>query len=243
MGKFKGVIAGSYDRFLTRKSLLPDGLLGLVKSLKVREIIEFGAGTGTVAVGLSLEGYDVTGVDFSPEMLKKARQKAKSHNSETVFINGNIIEINLQKQFDLLLCLGNTLPIIQSARDSRKLLKNCAKHLKPGGSLVFQLLNYDRILKARPKTFGTEILDDVIRIKQYRYGKTLIDFVVSLIDISKIPPKITVRRGKIRPWIKSDLSRELKTAGFGKIRAFGSYSKERFSQKSKDLIMVCERDL
>lgn len=241
MKRFKRAIAGSYDRFLTRKSLLPKGLLELIKSSKAREIVEFGAGTGTVAVGLSLEGFDVTGVDFSPEMLKKARQKAKSHGADTRFINGNIVRVDLRRQFDLLICLGNTLPIIDSLRDARALFKNCANHLKPGGTIVIQILNYDRILKTRPRTFGVEILEDIIRIKQYRYGKTLIDFVVSLLDITKIPPKITVSRNKIKPWTRKELTGELLEAGFRKIKAHGDYSKNRFTIKSKDLIVIAEK--
>lgn len=241
MRRFKGAIARSYDSFLTRKSLLPKGLLELVKSTKARKIVEFGAGTGTVAIGLSLEGYDVTGVDFSPEMLKKARQKAKKHGADTRFINGNIVKADLRRRFDLLICLGNTLPIINNLKDTRALFKNCAHHLKPGGTIVIQILNYDRILKTRPETFSTEILDDIIRIKQYRYGKTLIDFVVSLIDITKIPPKITISRNKIRPWTRRELTAELKEAGFRKINALGDYSKNKFTIKSKDLIVIAEK--
>ena len=243
MGKFKREIAQTYDKFLTRKSMLPAGLADLVKTARAQKIVEFGVGTGTVAVGLSLEGYDVTGVDYSPEMLKLARQKAKIHDANTKLLDGNIVDIEIPERFDLLLCLGNTLPIITSLPDSRKLLRNCARHLKPGGTAIFQILNYDRILKTRPDTFATEILDDIIRIKQYRYGKTLIDFVVSLIDTTKVPSKITVRSHKIRPWTKKDLSAELKKAGFLKVRAFGNYSKERFTQKSKDLIIIGENSL
>ncbi len=238
MGKFKRKIANSYDRFLTRKSFLPDGLFVLVKEARARKILEFGCGTGTVAVGLSLEGYDVTGVDYSPEMLKIARQKAGAHGTKTRFFNGDIIDIRLPERFDLLLCLGNTLPIITSLSDSRKLLRNCLNHLNPGGILIIQILNYDRILKTRPGTFATEILEDLVRVKQYRYGKNLIDFVVSFIDKSKIPPKMTVTRNKIRPWRRAELARELRNAGFVKIAAYGSYSKEKFTIKSKDLIII-----
>ena len=242
MAKIKGKFAGTYDKFVRRESLLPGGLLNIVESTGAKEILEFGAGTGTIAVGLGLKGYDITGIDFSSDMLKKAREKAKMHAAGVRFINGNIIDIDLLKRFDLLLCLGNTLPLIDNLRDSRKLFKNCAKHLKPGGSLIFQMLNYDRILKSRPITFATDVLDDMIRIKQYRYGENLIDFVVSLIETTKIPPKITVSRRKIRPWTRKDLSLELKKTGFVNIRAFGDYARNEFTMQSKDLVILCKRN-
>ena len=39
-------------------------------------VADLGCGTGTLSLLLSEEGYDVTGVDFSPEMVRLARAKA-----------------------------------------------------------------------------------------------------------------------------------------------------------------------
>ncbi len=39
-------------------------------------VADLGCGTGTLALLLAEEGYDVTGVDFSPEMVRRARTKA-----------------------------------------------------------------------------------------------------------------------------------------------------------------------
>lgn len=237
----KGKFAKTYDRFLRRESLLPPGLLELVRSTGARNILDLGAGTGTIAVGLAAEGYDAIGVDFSSDMLKKARQKARLHKTGARFFYGNIIYVDLEMSFDMVLCLGNTLPLIQNIADSRRLFKNCHRHLKPGGWLIFQILNYDRILKFRPATFATDVLDDLIRIKQYRYEKDTIDFVVSLIETAKIPPKISFSRRKIKPWIAKNLKFELRRAGFKKISAFGDYSKSKFTLESKDLIILCRR--
>lgn len=38
-------------------------------------VADLGCGTGTLALLLAEEGYDVTGVDFSPEMIARARAK------------------------------------------------------------------------------------------------------------------------------------------------------------------------
>jgi SAM-dependent methyltransferase len=39
-------------------------------------VADLGCGTGTLSMLLAGEGYDVTGVDFSPEMIRRARAKA-----------------------------------------------------------------------------------------------------------------------------------------------------------------------
>jgi SAM-dependent methyltransferase len=51
-------------------------LLGLLPPAPAR-VVDLGCGTGTLSLLLSEEGYDVTGVDFSPEMIARARRKAR----------------------------------------------------------------------------------------------------------------------------------------------------------------------
>jgi SAM-dependent methyltransferase len=41
-------------------------------------VADLGCGTGTLSALLTEEGYDVTGLDFSPEMIARARRKAPS---------------------------------------------------------------------------------------------------------------------------------------------------------------------
>lgn len=241
LGKIKGSFAATYDKFIRRGSLLPPGLSQFVKSTGAGSILEFGSGTGTVAIGLSLEGYDVTGLDYSEGMLKEARRKAKQYKAEVRFIEGDIIDIDLGRRFDMILCLGNTLALVNGLRDARALFANCLRHLRDDGSAVFQILNYDRILKTRPVTFATDVSEHLVRIKQYRYGRELIDFVVTLVDSSKIPPEVKTARSKLRPWTRKQLASELMRAGFGKVLAFGDYSKSRFSLNSKDLVMSAQR--
>ncbi len=238
MSKIKGRFAKSYDDFVKRKYLLPDGLLRLIRSTKTKNILEFGCGTGSAAVGLSLEEYDVTAVDLSADMLKSARNKARKYICKTQFKKGDITTIDLRAKFDLLICLGNTMPLIYKLPAARRLFANFARHLNPGGTLIIQQLNYDRILKDRPGTFAVDHSGDSIRIKQYKYGKTLIEFVVSILDLNRIPPRVHTSKSRIRPWRKNDLLMELKNAGFYKLRAYGDYHSSKFDLKSKDLVVA-----
>lgn len=240
MAKIRGEFARTYDKFVQRKSLLPEGLRELVDSTDAKEILEFGSGTGAVAVGLSLAGYEITGIDFSPDMLRAARSTAKKHDANVEFLDGDIVKIGLDRRFDLLICLGNTLPLITGRGESRRFFKNCIRHLKPGGTAIFQILNYDRILKERPTTFAIDSQDDLIRIKQYRYGTRLLDFVITLIDNSRVPPAITISKRKLQPWTRREISAELKEAGFNKVSAYKDYNRGRFNLGSKDLIIVAK---
>jgi 2-polyprenyl-3-methyl-5-hydroxy-6-metoxy-1,4-benzoquinol methylase len=239
MGKITGSFAKTYDRFVKRKKLLPDGLLALVREYGPRAIVEFGCGTGAVAVGLALEGYDVIGVDYSPGMLAAARRKARQYGANVRFVRADIIEADLRRKFDLLLCLGNIVPHFTATAQLKGFLRNCRQQLEPGrGAFIFQQLNYDRILVERPHTFTVDIDGDAARFKQYRYKRNLVDFVVTIIDGSKIPPRISVSRTTLRPWTCAQLTEAAANAGFENLRPLGNFGGETFSPASKDLILV-----
>lgn len=238
MGKIRGTFAGTYDKFVQRQSLLPMGLSKLVESLKAKDILEFACGTGAVAVGLAAMGYRVVGVDYSADMLKSARRKAREHDVDIRFVSADIGKVNLDRQFDLLLCLGNTIPHFTGPRSLARLFANCRQHLRPGGHIIIQQLNYDRILRERPLTFATDIDRDLIRIKQYRYRKDLVDFHITLVDSSQAPPRISSSRITLKPWLKDELSANLRGAGFDGIKTYSDYHQDRFTLKSKDLILL-----
>jgi glycine/sarcosine N-methyltransferase len=238
MGKIKGSFAKDYDSFIKRPGLLPPGLLELVRPMHAEKIVDFACGTGNVTVGLSLEGYDVTGVDYSPDMLKVARAKARKHKANLKFISGDITGINLGYQFDVLLCLGNAIPQFTNGRRLGRLLANCRRHLHPGGHLIFQQLNYDRMLKEGSGTFAVDISNQAVRFRQNIFRRGLAEFYVTIADAGEIPPKISTSKRILKPWLCSDLMAALKNAGFSNVRSLGNYSGERFGPKSGDLILV-----
>jgi hypothetical protein len=77
-----------------------------------------------------------------------------------------------------------------------------------------------------------------VRFKQYHYRKNLIDFVVTIVDGSRIPPRASVSKIALRPWTSRQLKAALKRAGFQDIRFYGNYARGDFSINSKDLIII-----
>src|SRR5438309_10218919 len=69
---------------------------------RVRTVVDIGCGTGGHALLLAGRGYDVTGVDRSPKMLRSARAKAASVplNGRIRFEEGDLRTLALERTFD-----------------------------------------------------------------------------------------------------------------------------------------------
>jgi len=102
----------------------------------VEAILEVACGTGYLMAILESEGYRVTGLDLSPEMLALAQPRVKGR-----LIHGDMRSLGFKGEFDAVLCLGSSFTYMSTDRDALKALRGFREALKPGGVLIFD--NFD----------------------------------------------------------------------------------------------------
>ena len=93
-------------------------------------VADLGCGTGTLALLLAEEGYDVTGVDFSPEMVRRARTKA---GQVATFVEGDAASPPLEAAtYDVVLSRH----VLWAMPSPAGALDRWIGLLRPGGRLV-----------------------------------------------------------------------------------------------------------
>ena len=71
--------------------------------LSDKEILDFGGGTGLLALPLAKQAKSVTLVDISEKMLEQARLKEEQQDIENIqFLEQDLLENPLEKEFDLI---------------------------------------------------------------------------------------------------------------------------------------------
>lgn len=81
--------------------------------------IDLGCGEGSNAIYLSSLGFEVTGVDFSPTAIKRARANAKAAGQEVMFIDDDLTNLHqVNGKFDLLVDFGALNDLNQADRDA-----------------------------------------------------------------------------------------------------------------------------
>jgi len=103
------------------------------KSTDGSKLLDVACGTG-VHAGLLGKYYKVEGFDLDANMLKIARRK----HPKIRFHQGNMIDFDLGRQFDIVTCLFSSIGYAKTKSNLRKAIKNMNRHLLPGGVLIVE---------------------------------------------------------------------------------------------------------
>jgi ubiquinone/menaquinone biosynthesis C-methylase UbiE len=95
-------------------------------------VADLGCGTGTLSVLLADEGFEVVGVDFSPEMLSRAAVKGAGRTG-VEFVPGDAAAPPLEAAaYDVVLCRH----VLWALPEPAAVLRRWTDLLRPGGRLV-----------------------------------------------------------------------------------------------------------
>ena len=152
MSEFYQSIAKHYDDIFP----LSDTLKRFLRSLGIRKedhILDAGCATGEVALYLAQHARTVTGFDLDPDLVEIALIKQGKVGLENVrFLTSDMNDLDSMftaGQFRIVLCLGNTLVHLPSRDAINDFFRKVAGILADGGLLIFQILNYEKILGQR----------------------------------------------------------------------------------------------
>ena len=100
--------------------------------------LEFAVGTGRVALPLSERGVEVSGIELSPHMVEKLREKPGGERVEVTV--GDMMSTRLEGGFRLVYLVWNSIMNVTTQDEHVAVFENAAAHLEPGGLFVLEVL-------------------------------------------------------------------------------------------------------
>lgn len=200
---YKHFVEHYNDIFTFDESLL-EALKGFIKPQG--KAVDLGCGTGRLVSLLDELGMKSVGVDLDLDMIKKA-QEDYPHLS---FIHDSMVDfLDTHDTYDLITCFGNTIAHIDEPL-LKQLLMRAKKVLKPQGYLLIQLLNYEKILKEKPKELKKITFKNGTFERFYTYHEKSITFTTKLtVDSIQSTGSTT-----LYPYTKTQLENILEALGF-----------------------------
>lgn len=102
---------------------------------EAKTVLDVACGTGEHARILSAKyGYEVDGLDLEPEFVRIAQRK----NPGREFVCANMIDFELGRSYDAVLCLFSSIGYAKTLENVRRTLESFRRHLASGGVVVVE---------------------------------------------------------------------------------------------------------
>lgn len=207
-------------------------------------LLDLACGTGTMSLIMAQKGYDVIGVNNSPEMLGEAREKALEAGEDILFLCQDMCSIDLYGTVDCTVCLLDSLNHLESKEELLEAFKRVSLFTVPGGLFVFDInTEYKHKYVLGDNTFVYDN-DDVYCVWQNEYddeSKTVeifLDFFQEENGLYRRSSEYFAERA----FSDSDIKNLLSEAGFTDIKAYGELRKTAPSDTEERVFYVARKD-
>lgn len=198
------------------------------------KVLDLACGKGRHALQVHQLGFNVIGLDLSPESIAHAKQY---ENDKLHFQTGDMRAIPFQAEFDLVLNLFTSFGYFQEEGENQQVIHSVAKALKPNGILVLDYLNVHHAESNLPSEEIIKRESTSFSVKKFIEG----DFIVKDISIEE-----NGEEHHHQEYVKRlDLKRfkdYLDQADLNLLHTFGDYQLNSFQEEQSDrLILVAQK--
>jgi glycine/sarcosine N-methyltransferase len=152
----------------------------------------------------------------------------------------NMLDINEKFQensFDSVLSFGNTIVHLKNLNELNVFFAEIRKVLKPSSPLLFQIINYERILEQNITNLSTIDNEHISFERNYCYKKSENSVEFSTILTLKETGVKIKNNVSLYPLLSAEINDLLTANGFTDINYYGSFKKDNFVPDSLPLIV------
>lgn len=177
-------------------------------------LLDLACGTGSLSAEMAQLGYDVIGVDASPDMLSEAMSK-NMHANRILYLCQDSAELDLYGTIDVAVCALDSLNHITDPKKLQKTFEKVSLFTAPGGLFLFDVnteYKHREILGSQTYVYD---LDDLYCVWQNTTDETL---------TTEISLDFFIRQGNTylresesfceRAWTREHLCRLLEQTGY-----------------------------
>ena len=223
-------LAGCYDQFTTDVDYV--GWADYIEThfrrrgLPGKTVLDLACGTGSLTYELALRGYEMIGVDLSPEMLAEATEKNRGAGEiPPIFLCQSMDKLDLYGTIDACVCCLDSVNYVTQPKKLQKAFQRVHLFLMPGGLFLFDVNTPEKLEGLDGQVFLDETEDAycVWRAEYSRRSRICSYFM----DIFRLDEETGLwERGEEfhqeRAYTIEELTGFLQQAGFRDIKVYGN---------------------
>jgi SAM-dependent methyltransferase len=193
-------------------------------------------GCGATTISLKQNGvYRVISNEIDPEMLNVAAREAREREIDLQLTFYNWKDLTLSgfrfRNFDAILCLGNSLTYVFDATERDLILRNFRSLLAPDGVLIIDERNYPRILRGAFSHSGEVVYCGIDKVRCQPVYMSYDLVVMEYVHLE------TGEKSHLHlyPFKRGELRESLIRVGFSDVQTYGDYQKT-FNEQSVEFL-------
>ena len=209
------------------------------------EIADFGCGPGLYTTRLAERGAIVTGIDFSENSLKYARQTAEKEGLKINYNHANYLDFETSNRFDLIIMIMCDFCAL-SPEQRKRMLSKFFSLLKPGGSVlldVYSLNSFNQ--KEESATYELNQLNGFWSPEDYYCFVNTFKYEKEKVILDKYTIIEESRKRTVYNWLQyfssDSLGREFEENGFKVAELYSDVAGKTFTSESTEIAIVAKK--
>jgi SAM-dependent methyltransferase len=145
----------------------------------INHLLELGCGSGNHAKYLTNFGFEVTGIERSPQMIEEA--KTKNIQNFTAIL-GDITRFDLNKKFDAAISLFHVISYVTDNDALINCFKNVYNHLNPNGVFLFDVWFTPAVYSQKPSTKIRRLENSSLSIT--RIAESTVQYTENIVNVN-----------------------------------------------------------
>ena len=191
-------------------------------------VLDLACGTGTMTRELARRGYDMIGIDGSPDMLSEAYMR-KGEGESSLYINQDMRSFELYGTVGAVVCCLDSINYLLSEEDVEKTFSLVHNYLDPDGLFLFDVntpYKFENIYSDNAYILEDEIDDSAVFCgwqNSYDKDSGICDFYLSLFEENDGAYSRFDEHQQERCYEKETLASLLEKCGFDLLDTVGTY--------------------
>lgn len=210
-------------------------------------VLELACGSGRLTIPLAKEGINITGLDFSGDMLNLAKLKASSAEVSIRFLQGDMRSFDLGEKFNFIVVPAQSLSHLRTRKEIEDCLSCVQHHLAGGGRLLIELFNPSVSMLAREsgRRYSVGQYPDsntgfqVFVTEEVRYDSALQVNQIRWFFRNEGNNNETALSFEMRQFFPQEIDTLLWYSDFLVEHKYGSYDESEFSSDAPKQLIIC----
>jgi SAM-dependent methyltransferase len=204
-------------------------------------LLDLCCGPGRHAVEFARCGFQVTGVDRSPFLLERARERASEAGVPIAWVMEDMRSFVRPATFDLACNLFTSFGYFKEEQDNLQVLRNIHQSLKENGVLVLEVVGKERLARTWQNAICSELADGSLVVQRPQLRD----------DWSRVYSEwILLKNGNARSfsfehtiYSGRELKDRLLSCGFGQVQLFGDLKGSPYNLEATRLVAVARKTI